>query len=262
MAGIKIKKLKFSYDNINVFSNLNFILRKGQSLSIIGPSGSGKTTLLKLFNGDLNYEGELSINSIPVCEDNFDKLKNNISVIFRDSNFLCQTVKEELSYILEQNNISSKEIKNRIDEIDKYFNIKKILNKNISDLCTNDQYLIKILSYAIIYPTYLAIDDLFLYLNNRTEILLLNYLNSNNITLINVTSDMEDVLYTDYILCLYDGISAIDGKTLDVLSNEKILKRLGFSLPFMVDLSIQLQAYDLISKMYLNKEVMVKNLWK
>jgi hypothetical protein len=63
-------------------------------------------------------------------------------------------------------------------------------------------------------------------------------------------------------LCLFNGINAIDGKTLDVLKNEKILKRLGFSLPFMLDLSIQLELYGLINKTYLNKEGLVKNLWK
>ena len=67
-----------------------------------------------------------------------------------------------------------------------------------------------------------------------------------------VTTDMEDVLYTDYIMCLYDGISAIDGKTLEVLKNEKLLKRLGFNLPFMLDLSIQLELYGLLNKSYLN----------
>ena len=122
--------------------------------------------------------------------------------------------------------------------------------------------LVKILSYALIKPSYIAIDDLLIDLNTRTKILLLNYLNSKEITLINVTSNMEDVLYTDYTLCLYDGISAIDGKTLDVLDNEKVLKRLGFDLPFMVDLSIQLQLYGLINRSYLNKEGMVDALWK
>ena len=99
-------------------------------------------------------------------------------------------------------------------------------------------------------------------LDLRTKILLLNYFNSKNILLINVTSDLEDTLYTDYIMCLYNGISGIDGRTLDVLEEEKILKRLGFSLPFMIDLSIQLKLYGLINKTYLNKEAMVKNLWK
>ena len=112
------------------------------------------------------------------------------------------------------------------------------------------------------YPSYIAIDDLLIDLNLRTKILLLNYLNSKHITLINVTTNMEDVLYTDYILCLYDGINALDGKTLDVLNNEKILKRLGFDLPFMIDLSIQLKLYGLIDRTYLNMEDLVNNLWK
>ena len=159
-------------------------------------------------------------------------------------------------------NISPDKITEKIKELNEYFNINKILNKSIDNLTRNDQVLVKILSYALMEPSYLALDDLLIYLNTRTKILLLNYLNSKNIMLINVTSNMEDVLYTDYILCLYKGISAIDGKTLDVLKEEKVLKRLGFSLPFMVDISIQLKLYDLIKKIYLNKEEMVKNLWK
>ena len=111
-------------------------------------------------------------------------------------------------------------------------------------------------------PSYLALDDILIDLDTRTKILLLNYLNSKKIMLINVTSNLEDTLYTDYTLCLFNGINAIDGKTLDVLKNEKILKRLGFSLPFMLDLSIQLELYGLIGKTYLNKESLVKNLWK
>ena len=95
--------------------------------------------------------------------------------------------------------------------------INRILNKAIESLSVNDKDLVKILSYAIMKPSYLCIDGLLGYLDNRTKILLLNYLNTKEILLINVTSDMDDALYTDYTLCLYDGISAIDGKTLDVL---------------------------------------------
>ena len=122
--------------------------------------------------------------------------------------------------------------------------------------------MVKILSYAIYYPEYLALDDILLYLNERTKILLLNYLNYKNIRLINVTSNIEDTLYTDYTLVLYNGINAIDGKTFDVLKEEKILKRLGLNLPFYLDLSIQLKLYGLINRTYLNKEDLVKRLWK
>lgn len=263
MGNIKLKNLKFSYDEQHeIFKDVNFLLRKGKTLSIIGPSASGKTTLLRILNGELSYEGEVLINGVDVNQDNFEALRKCIAVVYRNSSFITELVKDELRYSLENMNVDPKLIKERINELNEYFGINKLLNKSINTLSLNDRTLIKILSYAVIEPTYIALDDLLVDLNNRTKILLLNYLNSKNIMLINVTTNMEDLLYTDYTLCLYDGINAIDGKTLDVLKNEKILKRLGFSLPFMVDLSIQLELYGLIKKQYLNIEAMVKNLWK
>ncbi len=263
MGNIKIKNLKFTYDGKNeIIKEINFTLRKGKTLSIIGESGSGKTTLLKILNGELEYEGEILINGTLVKKENLEELKKIFVAVFYDTLFLTEVVKDELKFSLEELNVDPKEIKIRLNEINDYFGINKILNKPIKALNTNDKILVKILSYAVMQPQYIAIDDLLSYLNERTKILLLNYLNSKNILLINVTSNIEDVMYTDYLLCLYKGISAIDGKTLDVLDNEKVLKRLGFSLPFIYDLSIQLKLYGLISKNYLNKEALVKNLWK
>ena len=263
MGNIKLKNLNFSYnDDILVFKDVNFTLRKNKTLSIIGSSNSGKTTVLKILNGELEYQGEVVINGVLVNSDNFDALRKCIAVVFKDTNTLADIVQDELRYPLENMNLSPEEIRERISEINEYFGINKILKNNINSLTLNDRTLVKILSYAIMIPSYLALDDLLIDLNIRTKILLLNYLNSKHITLINVTTNMEDVLYTDYVLCLYNGINALDGKTLDVLKNEKILKRLGLDLPFMIDLSIQLQLYGLIHKNYLNMEALVNDLWK
>mgnify|MGYP003307954256 FL=1 len=263
MGNIRIKNLQVSYDNQHeVFKDVNFFLRKGATLSIIGTSGSGKTTLLRVLNGEIPFKGEIIINGLDLSEDNFDVLRRCIAVIYRDTPFLTEVVKDELRYSLEHSNVNPKIIKEKLNELNDFFGINKLLNKSLENLSVNDRTLIKILSYALMEPSYLAIDDLLIDLDTRTKILLLNYLNSKKIMLINVTSNLEDSLYTDYTLCLYNGINAIDGKTLDVLKNEKILKRLGFSLPFMLDLSIQLELYGLINKTYLNKEGLVKNLWK
>ena len=263
MSNLKITNLRFSYDEKNsIFKDLNFTLRKDKTLSIIGTPNSGKTTLLKILTGELDYEGSVLVNGIDVNKTNINAIRKNIVAVYRESSFINDLVVEELRYPMENMNVAPTDISKAINEINDFFNINKILKEKIDDLSLNDRTLVKILSYALIKPSYIAIDDLLIDLNTRTKILLLNYLNSKEITLINVTSNMEDVLYTDYTLCLYDGISAIDGKTLDVLDNEKVLKRLGFDLPFMVDLSIQLQLYGLINRSYLNKEGMVKALWK
>ena len=262
MSNIRISELSFSYSDKEVFSNLNFTLRKDKTLSIIGPSGSGKTTLLRILNGELPYEGKIVVSNIGVSNDNFEELRSKIAVVYNNNEYFNELVKDELRFSLENLNISPKEIKERINELDEFFGIKKIFNKPIEILSSNDKVLVKILSYAIYYPEYLAIDDLLIYLNERTKILLLNYLNYKNIKLIMVTSNVEDTLFTDYTLVLYNKINAIDGKTLEVLKEEKILKRLGLNIPFYLDLSIQLKLYGLINKTYLNKEDLVKHLWK
>ncbi len=262
MSNIKIKNLQFSYKKTQIFKGLTFSLKKDKTLSIIGASGSGKTTLLKILSGELDFLGDVRINDKKVSKIDFQKLDLDIAVVYKDYNFVCKTVKDELVYYLKKAFVQIEEVKRRIKDLNNFFDIKDLLNKSVQDLTISDRVLIKILALALLKPSYLAIDNLLTDLYPRTKVLLLNYLNSNNILLINVTSDMEEVLYTDYVLCLYDGISAIDGKTLDVLGNERILKRLGFSLPFMVDLSLQLKDYGLIDKVYLNKESMVKDLWK
>ena len=73
-------------------------------------------------------------------------------------------------------------------------------------------------------------------LDEKMEIFKL--LKKQNISYINVTSNVEDVLYSDYIF-VYDGNKLVlEGNRNEVLKEEKTLKRLGYGLPFVVDLSI------------------------
>lgn len=258
MSKIKIDNLEFSYKDDKVFSGLNFTLKRGKTLSIIGGTGSGKTTLLKILDGRLNYSGEVFINGVMV-EPNNNELFRNIVCIFNGFTFNNEIVKDELVYC---SKLYGVDYLKYMDYLNEFFGIYKLLKKKISDLSYEDKILLKIICEVMSKPMYIGLDDLLCSLSMRKKILLLNFLEESNVLLINVTSNMEEVLYTDYILCLYNGISAIDGKTLDVLKNEQLLKRLGFNLPFMVDLSIQLKDYGMINKVYLNNELMVNKLWK
>ena len=54
----------------------------------------------------------------------------------------------------------------------------------------------------------------------------------------------------------------MEGKTLECLKEEQLLKRLGFNLPFLVDLSIQLGYYGLLNEIITNNRKMIKAVWK
>lgn len=82
------------------------------------------------------------------------------------------------------------------------------------------------------------------------------------INFINITSDMEELLLSDYVIVFNNDELVLEGKVKDVLKEEKILKRIGFSLPFIVDLSTQLKLYGVISEVSYNERELVSELWK
>lgn len=96
-------------------------------------------------------------------------------------------------------------------------------------------------------------------LDEKMEIFKL--LKKQNISYVNVTSNVEDALYSDYIF-VYDGNKLVlEGNRNEVLKEEKTLKRLGYGLPFVVDLSIQLNYYDIFNKVYYDLDELVRALW-
>jgi len=57
---IKVRNLKFSFQQLPLFQNFSLDLNPGELLHLKGPNGSGKSTLLSLLAGlRRNYEGEI-----------------------------------------------------------------------------------------------------------------------------------------------------------------------------------------------------------
>ena len=91
---------------------------------------------------------------------------------------------------------------------------------------------------------------------------ILDEFRNNGGIVINVTNDMEETLFSDRIIILYNKKLVCDGKTLSVLNEEKLLKRLGLGLPFIVELNKYLMDYGMIDKYYLTDKKLVGALWK
>ncbi len=90
---------------------------------------------------------------------------------------------------------------------------------------------------------------------------IIELLDKQNIKYINVTSNVEEAIYADYIMVYDNNLLVLEGTKDAVLREEKTLKRLGFGLPFVVDLSIQLNYYDIFDKVYYDMDAMVSDIW-
>ncbi|MCH5167117.1 MAG: ATP-binding cassette domain-containing protein [Erysipelotrichales bacterium] len=228
---------------------------------VIGPSNSGKTILAKRLCNKID-NSSVFIDGESIASYDYDFLRRNIVVVLDDNNFICETVNDELSYYLSILDYNSQEITKRIDAMAKYFKIKRLLDKNISDLYLSDKILVKILSLLIIDPTIIVIDNIISYLSIENRELLFKYIKSNNKNLINLTTNPEQVLISDNVVVINNFKKVIAGSYEDILKGNSILPYMGLKLPFIVDLSNNLILYNVIDKIYYDYRKLVNKLWK
>ena len=103
---LNIENLSFNYENLELFKNLNLVIKEGSFITILGSSGSGKTTLIKILKNELKHSGKTSINvskkEVSFCSD-FENIK-----------FFQDKVEEELKESLINYKLSKKEIKEKM----------------------------------------------------------------------------------------------------------------------------------------------------
>lgn len=257
---IEFRNLNFAYDSSNAFNDFNMEIQEGEIVTLIGTAGSGKTTLLKMLcnrlpNEWLYYKGKC------IKEHNIDELINEIVVIF-DTPIIMSTIRGEIERFVRKIGFSSEEIEVRIKELQKYFDIENLLGKNMNLLSKEEEALIGVLRYLIIFPKFLAVDNVLTALSKKDKKKFFEFVKDKKITLLNVTTNLEDSLFGSKLFVLDNFVLILEGSTLSVLKTDTLLKRLGFKLPLAVELSIELGNYEVIKKIYRNEEKLVDALWK
>ena len=129
---LELKKIRKSYEGIEVLKNINLKIEKGEIVSILGPSGCGKTTLLNLIlgltqvsEGRIIFDGE-DITQMPME-------KRGFNIVFQDyALFPNLNVYENIVYGLKNKpNISTtKEVQDLINLL----GLGKHLTKKIEEL--------------------------------------------------------------------------------------------------------------------------------
>lgn len=257
---IEFRNTSFAYNSSNAFNELSLEIMEGDIVSLIGPSGSGKTTLLKmichLLPNESVYYKERPISSYPI-----EELRKELVVIF-DSPITNALPLMELKKYVTKIGLPKNEVDRRVDEFVRFFSLEAFINIDKNKLTREEKYLIKILRYLIIEPKFIAIDGILGCVGEANKKKIISYIKKHDMTLLNITTDLNDTLYGNKLFVLENFVLILEGSTMSVLKTDTLLKRLGFRLPLPVDLSIELIHYDVLKKIYTDNEKLVKALWK
>lgn len=265
---IKIEDLTFRYKDKEIFKNLNIEVQENTFTTILGANGSGKTTLVKLILGLEKPSSVIIVNNLPVIKENLKRIYKSTSTIFenQDKSFVAETVTDELAFSLENLNYTKDQIEKEIEKISKKLNIKHLLEKEPYSLNTNNKSLVALASALITQPKLLIIDNSLNNLNETEKEKILKLLKemtqTTKLTVLYLTHNPNDSLYSDNIIILENKKVLISGPKEEVYKNEKNFEIANLELPFIIELSKKLQFYNLIDKDYLETKKMVDDLWK
>ena len=260
---VKVKNL-----NYLDFQKFNLDIEENSYTTIVGPLKSGKTTLIKIISGIIKTNNVCECNNVILNENNCFNYVKNIGVVFgiNKNSFKYQTVKEELMYPLINLGYPKRIIERKIKKILEELRLESLYNKNIKELDSSTKQLLLFIISFLHNPKVLLIDDSFLLLNNNHKKLIFNYLmklkKNKGLTIIHFTSNMGNVLKSDYLYLLDNFKIKESGRPLKLLSDDKLFYESNLEVPFMVDLSTKLKMYGLIDNLYLDMEELVDKIWK
>lgn len=264
---IEIRNLNFSYKDNKVFEDLNLTIKNKKFVTILGKSSTGKSTLAKILVGLLKAEGDIVVDGVLLQDDSLEFVRKKIGIVFENSNsrFVQNIVYDDLAFTLENMNYYQLDIDGKICDIAELLGIEHLLKREIVTLSEGEKQLVNLASALIYEPNVLIIDNAFSMIDSYyKEIILktLNILRKRGLTIINLTSNPEETLYGTDVIILNDGQVALNKTTLKALKEEKTFINCGLKLPFVVDLSLKLNYYDLVDKIYLDEKSLVDEIWK
>ena len=231
---IVIHDLNFNYPtNIEVaLSNINVVIRKGETLGIIGTIGSGKTTLMNLLmklypvpNGKILIGGK-DINDIETTD-----LRKSMCYITQDNFLFSSTLKDNISLFNEA--YKEEEIKNSTknaiiyDDIERMQdNIYTIIGERGIDLSGGQKQRVAISRAFLKKSNFVIFDDTFSALDNKTEEKLLKNVKelTKGKTCIIISNRISDIKGADKIIVLDSGKITQYGNHESLIEQEGLYK--------------------------------------
>lgn len=162
---LTIKNLAKSFDQKAIHRNINFSLRKGETLGLLGNSGTGKSVLLRsiigleyIDNGEIYYRSN-RIDSL--SEEELYSVRTKISYAFQSGAlFDSINVYENIAYpLFEHTKMTESEIEEKVQSILKIVNMESASKLMPSDLSGGMQKRVGLARSMALNPDILLYDE-------------------------------------------------------------------------------------------------------
>lgn len=155
---IEVKNLEKSFGNTKALNKISFQVEEGTAFGLLGRNGAGKTTTIRILLGIIDRDGG------EILVDGKDMKSQNIKFGYLPEErglYLKYTVKDQLMYFANLNDIPTKEAKKRIKFWLERFHIPQYLNKRVEELSKGNKQKVQLIASVINDPEIIILDEPF-----------------------------------------------------------------------------------------------------
>ena len=233
---ISVSDLSFGYDSKRkVLENINFQIKKGESVGLVGANGVGKSTLLRILVGlNTGFQGDVMVNNIPLEKKNLKTIRKNIGYVFQDadSQLFMSTVFDDVAFAPRNYGMSEAEVNEKTMEALKVVHIEQLKDKQIYKLSGGEKKLASIATILSTEPDVILMDEPSVALDPKNRRNLINILNRLNQAKIIASHDLNMIMDTcERTILLSDGKIIKDGNTKEILLDKELMEESGLELP-------------------------------
>jgi energy-coupling factor transport system ATP-binding protein len=173
-------------------------------------------------------EGTIKINDTLLTEESVDDLRHHIGIVFQnpDNQFVGVTVKDDIAFGLENRNIESSVIKDKILEYSKKVSMENFLEHNPEQLSGGEKQRVAIAGVLAINPEIIIFDEATSMLDPKGVSEIIDIINTikKEKTIISITHNLNEAKYADRVIVMNKGKIVLNDTPEEVFKHVDILK--------------------------------------
>ena len=234
---LDVHDLLFAYpDGTQALFGVNLSIARGERVALLGPNGAGKTTLVLHLNGiHPAQSGSVAVGGLPVVKEHLQEIRRRVGIVFQDPDdqLFMPTVRDDVAFGPANLGVRGEELEVRVKTALSAVGMDGFEDRAPHHLSFGQRRRVAVATVLAMEPEILVLDEPSSNLDPAGRRELAEILLGLDITILMVTHDLPYALeLCPRSVVMNVGVIVADGPTVDVLSDEELMRANRLELPF------------------------------
>lgn len=247
---IRFDKASFIYDEdlpqeVHAVRDISLAVGRGSHVAVLGRNGSGKSTVARLINALLLVrDGVVEVGGVrPLDDESIYLVRRQCGMVFQnpDNQIIGTTVEEDVAFGPENLGMPYERMVKAVDQALAAAGLSHLRTRAPHELSGGQKQKLAIAGALAMQPHCLILDEATAMLDPESAAEFLRLVEQlrqdRNLTVVNITHNMEEVLLADYVYVIDDGRVALEGTPQGVFDQSDTVIGLGLDVPRHIEIA-------------------------